>query len=73
MSPDDYVHRVGRTARAEKTGVAITLVSPEEEPMMREIEKRIATEIERTTIEGFAPPPPVEISAAERRRLKGWR
>ena len=72
MSPDDYVHRVGRTARAEKTGVAITLVSPEEEPLMREIEKRISTQIERMTVEGFAPPPPVEISASERRRLKGW-
>jgi ATP-dependent RNA helicase RhlE len=72
VSPDDYVHRVGRTARAEKTGVAITLVSPEEEPLMREIEKRISTEIGRLTVEGFAPPPPVEISAAERRRLKGW-
>jgi ATP-dependent RNA helicase RhlE len=72
MSPDDYVHRVGRTARAEKTGVAITLVSPEEEPLMREIERRIGTEIERTIVEGFAPPPTIEISSAERRRLKGW-
>ncbi len=73
MSPDDYVHRVGRTARAEKTGVAITLVGPEEEPLMREIERRIGTEIERTIVEGFAPPPVIEISASERRRLKGWR
>ena len=72
MSPDDYVHRVGRTARAEKTGVAITLVSPEEEPLMREIEKRVGTEIERTIREGYAPPPPIEMSQAERRRLKGW-
>ncbi len=72
MSPDDYVHRVGRTARAEKTGIAITLVSPEEEPLMREIEKRIDTQIPRSTIEGYAPPPPIEMSTAERRRLKGW-
>lgn len=72
QSPDDYVHRVGRTARAEKTGIAITLVGPEEEPLMREIEKRIGMQIERTTIEGFAPPPPIEMSTAERRRLKGW-
>jgi ATP-dependent RNA helicase RhlE len=72
MSPDDYVHRVGRTARAEKTGVAITLVSPEEEPLMRDIEKRTGGEIERQIVEGYAPPPPVEISQAERRRLKGW-
>jgi ATP-dependent RNA helicase RhlE len=72
MSPDDYIHRVGRTARAEKTGIAITLVSPEEEPLMRDIEKRITTEIERSFVEGYAPPPPMEISSAERRRLKGW-
>ena len=72
MSPDDYVHRVGRTARAEKTGVAITLVSPEEEPLMRDIEKRVGVEIERTVVEGYAPPPPIEMSQAERRRLKGW-
>ncbi len=72
MSPDDYVHRVGRTARAEKTGVAITLVSPEEEPLMRDIEKRVGIEIERTVVEGYAPPPPIEMSSAERRRLKGW-
>ncbi len=72
MSPDDYVHRVGRTARAEKTGVAITLVSPEEEPLMRDIEKRVGVEIERTVVEGYAPPPPIEMSSAERRRLKGW-
>ncbi len=72
MSPDDYVHRVGRTARAEKTGVAITLVSPEEEPLMRDIEKRVGAEIERTIVEGYAPPPPIEMSQAERRRLKGW-
>jgi hypothetical protein len=39
---------------------------------MRDIEKRITTEIERSFVEGYAPPPPMEISQAERRRLKGW-
>ena len=71
MTADDYVHRVGRTARAERKGVAITLVSPEEEPLMRDIEKRIGTQIERSIDEEFAPPP-ITLSNADRRRLKGW-
>ncbi len=72
MTADDYVHRVGRTARAERKGEAFTLVSPEEEPLMRDIEKRIGTQIERLIDEEFAPPPPITLSNAERRRLKGW-
>ena len=40
--PDDYIHRVGRTARAETTGSAFTLVSPEEEGDLRGIEKAIS-------------------------------
>ena len=39
---EDYIHRVGRTARAETTGSAFTLVSPEEEGDLRGIEKAIA-------------------------------
>jgi ATP-dependent RNA helicase RhlE len=72
MTADDYVHRVGRTARAERTGEAFTLVSPEEEPLMRDIERRIGTEIERLIDEEYAPPPPITLSNSERRRLKGW-
>jgi ATP-dependent RNA helicase RhlE len=37
--PEDYVHRIGRTARAGGSGSAISLVSPEEAPLLREIEK----------------------------------
>ena len=40
--PEDYIHRVGRTARAEATGSAFTLVAPEEEGDLRGIEKAIS-------------------------------
>ncbi len=39
-SPVDYIHRIGRTGRAGKPGVAITLVSPEDEQHMKLIEKK---------------------------------
>jgi ATP-dependent RNA helicase RhlE len=52
-TPDDYIHRVGRTARAEMTGDAYTLVSPEEESTVRAIEHAVGRTIERRKIEGF--------------------
>ena len=39
MVPEDYVHRIGRTARMTATGDAITFVAPDEEPLFRQIEK----------------------------------
>ena len=37
--PEDYVHRIGRTARAGGTGSAVSLVSPDEGPLLRDIER----------------------------------
>ncbi len=45
--PEDYVHRVGRTARAKKSGVAITLVSPDELYRLKKIERLIGYTIYR--------------------------
>ena len=42
---EDYVHRIGRTGRAGASGIAISLVSPEEEKYLKEIEKLIKREI----------------------------
>jgi len=42
---EDYVHRVGRTARAEKTGVAITFINPKEIRNFQKIEKFIGNEV----------------------------
>jgi ATP-dependent RNA helicase RhlE len=47
MVPEDYVHRVGRTARAELTGDAITFVSRDEERLFRDIEKAVGRRLPR--------------------------
>jgi ATP-dependent RNA helicase RhlE len=51
--PEDYVHRVGRTARAEATGHALTLVTPQDEAAVRAIERAIGASIARRRVEGF--------------------
>ncbi len=51
--PEDYIHRVGRTARAERTGEAFTFVSPDEESQIREIEKAIGKKLNRVTLDNF--------------------
>ena len=51
--PDDYIHRVGRTARAELTGEAFTFVSPSEEEELRAIEKAISKRLPRVTVPDF--------------------
>jgi ATP-dependent RNA helicase RhlE len=51
--PDDYIHRVGRTARAGAVGEAFTLVSPEEEPEIRAIERAVGRQLPRVTLPGF--------------------
>jgi ATP-dependent RNA helicase RhlE len=52
-SPEDYVHRVGRTARAEAKGDAFIFVSPEEEADVRGIERAIGRRLPRLTLAGF--------------------
>lgn len=51
--PEDYIHRVGRTARAELTGDAITFVAPDEEADLRAIEKAIGKRLPRVTVPDF--------------------
>jgi len=68
--PDDYIHRVGRTARMERKGDAFTFVSPEEEPLLRAIEKAVGRRLPRITVPGFdysaAPAERLEVPLAER-------
>ncbi|HEY9229575.1 MAG TPA: DEAD/DEAH box helicase, partial [Gemmatimonadaceae bacterium] len=51
--PEDYIHRVGRTARAEMTGEAFTFVSPEEITDLRAIERAIGKPLSRVTLPDF--------------------
>ncbi|HYH07669.1 MAG TPA: DEAD/DEAH box helicase [Thermoanaerobaculia bacterium] len=50
---EDYIHRVGRTARAEMTGDAITFVAPDEEDDLRSIERAIGKRLPRVTVPEF--------------------
>ena len=51
--PEDYIHRVGRTARAEATGDAFTFVAPDEENDLRAIERAITKRLPRITVPDF--------------------
>ena len=54
-SPEDYVHRIGRTGRAGLAGEAISLVAPEDHESLAAIEKLIKKRIERVLVPGFEP------------------
>ena len=53
MTPDDYVHRIGRTGRASELGDAFTLVTPQEMSDLQAIEKFINASIPQLKLEGF--------------------
>ncbi len=51
--PDSYIHRVGRTARADATGDAFTFVSPDEDRELQDIERALGKRLPRVTLPGF--------------------
>ena len=70
LAPDDYIHRVGRTGRAEMTGEAFTFVSPQEESELHAIERVVGRRLPRVTVPDFdyaaRPQAKLEIPLAQR-------
>ena len=70
QAPEDYIHRVGRTGRAELTGEAFTFVSPDEENDLRDIERAVGRRLPRITVPDFdytaRPQAKLEIPLAQR-------
>ena len=54
-TPEDYIHRIGRTGRAGKPGTAISLVSAHEVQYLVDIEKLIKIQVEQVVVPGFDP------------------
>ncbi len=69
---DTYIHRIGRTGRAERDGDAVTLVTSEDAATIRDIERSLGAKIECRTIAGFDYTPPA-LPANETARPAGTR
>ncbi|MDP6632947.1 MAG: DEAD/DEAH box helicase [Dehalococcoidales bacterium] len=52
-STDDYIHRIGRTGRVDKSGEALTFVTNADGPKIRALEQLLDVPLERLTLEGF--------------------
>jgi ATP-dependent RNA helicase RhlE len=66
--PEDYVHRIGRTARAGQEGHAVSLVCVDEMKLLRDIESLLKTEIEKEVIPGYEPDPRIKAEAIQKGR-----
>jgi ATP-dependent RNA helicase RhlE len=65
---DAYIHRIGRTGRAQRTGDAFTLVTPEDNDMIRALERIMGGPIKREVIPDFDYSPPAPPRSGHERR-----
>ncbi len=68
--PGDYVHRIGRTARAGQQGHAISLVCVDERSLLRDIERLLKTELPQEIIAGFKPDPTIKAEPIQNGRYQ---
>lgn len=70
---EDYIHRVGRTARAEATGIALTFINPADQRKFRNIEQLIGSEVKKLPLPSNIGAAPEYDPAASNSRLPKWR
>ena len=72
---EDYVHRIGRTARADRTGEAITFINPKQVRNFVDIEKLIEKEVLKLNLpKGFEKAPEYKIGSKNKKNRKNsWR
>jgi superfamily II DNA/RNA helicase len=71
---EDYVHRVGRTARAETTGVALTLINPDDMQKFHHIEKLIERDLPKIALpEELGPAPEYKIHSTDRKKRHNFK
>ena len=73
MVAEDYVHRIGRTGRNGAQGEALSLVSPDEGGLLRQIQRLLKADIAMETVQGFEPSQPIRLDANQPGRRGGGR
>lgn len=72
LCAEDYVHRIGRTGRAGASGLAISLVSADEAPLLYAIERLIKQKLDRVEIENFEPTENFPSESSHQMRTHGF-
>ncbi len=67
-TPETYIHRIGRTGRAERSGEAFTLITTEDKQMVKAIHRAIGTPVEQRTLADFDYHAPGPVATHQRRR-----
>ena len=73
MVAEDYIHRIGRTGRAGAQGEALSLVSPEEGGLLRQIQRMLKVDLVMDVVDGYAPSKPIRLDTPIPRNGGGQR
>ena len=70
---EDYVHRIGRTARADRTGEAITFINPKQVKNFKDIEKLIEKEVPKLELpKGFSKAPEYKVLSKKKKKKRRY-